>query len=61
MVVDRDLVRGLSEKEVEIEHLRTQIVALTEKADVIEDMRTDVHSQKELLKNSELHRAELQN
>jgi hypothetical protein len=52
-------VRGLSEKEVEIEHLRTQIIALNEKADVVEDMRTDVHSQKELLKNSEIHRAEL--
>lgn len=28
VVLDRDLVRGLSEKEVEIEHLRTQVFAL---------------------------------
>ncbi len=59
--MDCDLVRSLSEKEVESEHLRTQIIALNEKADVVEDMRTDVHNLKELLKNSELHRAELQN
>jgi hypothetical protein len=30
-VLDKDLVRGLSEKEVEIEHLKTTIIALTEK------------------------------
>jgi len=42
VVLDRDLVRGLSEKEVEIEHLRTQIVALNEKAEVLNDMRLDV-------------------
>ena len=27
VVLDKDLVRGLSEKEVEIEHLKSQIVA----------------------------------
>ena len=53
IVLDRDLVRGLSEKEVEIDHLRTQIVALSEKAEVLEDMRLDVYSQKEMLRGSE--------
>jgi hypothetical protein len=60
VVLDRDLVRGLSEKEVEIEHLRTQIVALNEKAEVLHDMRLDVLAQKELLRGSEHHRGELQ-
>ena len=49
-VDQRDLVRGLSEKEVEIEHLRTTIVALNEKAEVLEDMRKDVFALKELLR-----------
>jgi len=31
VLLDKDLVRGLSEKEVEIEHLRTQLVAFEEK------------------------------
>jgi hypothetical protein len=35
VVLDKDLVRGLSEKEVEIEHLKTTIIALTEKIVVI--------------------------
>jgi hypothetical protein len=60
VVLDRDLVRGLSEKEVEIEHLRTQIVALNEKAEVLNDMRLDVAAQKDLLRGSENHRADLQ-
>jgi hypothetical protein len=59
-VDQRDLVRGLSEKEVEIEHLRTTIVALNEKAEVLEDMRKDVFALKELLRGSETHRYELQ-
>lgn len=59
-VDQRDLVRGLSEKEVEIEHLRTTIVALNEKAEVLEDMRKDVFAQKELLRSSEVHRYDLQ-
>jgi hypothetical protein len=53
-------VRGLSEKEVEIEHLRTTIVALSEKAEVLEDMRRDVFAMKDLLRSSETHRYELQ-
>lgn len=53
-------MRGLSEKEVEIEHLRTTIVALSEKAEVLEDMRKDVFAVKDLLRNSEMHRLELQ-
>lgn len=32
--MDKDLMRGLSEKEVEIEHLKTTIIALNEKIEV---------------------------
>ena len=52
VVLDKELVRGLSEKEVEIEHLKTTVVALNEKvevisifnpfAQVINDMKQDV-------------------
>ena len=59
VVLDRDLVRGLSEKEVEIEHLRTQLVAYQEKAEVLEDMRKDVQAQREMLRGSEDRRYEL--
>lgn len=34
VVLDKDLVRGVSEKEVEIEHLRAQVFALQEKVAV---------------------------
>lgn len=36
-------------------------MALSEKAEVLEDMRKDVFAMKELLRNSETHRYELQN
>ena len=32
--MDKDLLRGLSEKEVEIEHLKTTIIALNQKIEV---------------------------
>ena len=32
--MDKDLTRGLTEKEVEIEHLKTTIIALNEKIEV---------------------------
>ena len=59
--IDRDLLAsGISEKDLEIEHLMTQLVALTEKADVVEDMRKDVHANKGMLQESESKRGELQ-
>ena len=59
MLLDKDLIRGLSEKEVEIEHLKTTIVALNEKVEVLHDMRQDVVVHKELIQHSELKREEL--
>jgi hypothetical protein len=35
VVLDKDLLRGLSEKEVEIEHLKTTIIALNQKLEVL--------------------------
>lgn len=35
VVLDKDLLRGLSEKEVEIEHLKTAIFALNQRIEVI--------------------------
>jgi hypothetical protein len=32
--MDKDLLRGLSEKEVEIEHLKTTVIALNQKVEV---------------------------
>ena len=34
MLNDRDVVRGLSEREVEIDHLRTTVIALKEQVSV---------------------------
>jgi hypothetical protein len=59
--IDKDLLaNGISEKDLEIEHLVTQVVALTEKADVIEDMRKDVAANKQMLNDSEQKREGLQ-
>ncbi len=61
MSIDKDLLaNGISEKDLEIEHLVTQVVALTEKADVIEDMRKDVQAHKEMFAESEVKREDLQ-
>lgn len=59
--IDKDLLaNGISEKDLEIEHLVTQVVALTEKADVIEDMRKDVAANKQMLNDSKQKREALQ-
>ena len=38
IVIDKELIKGLSEKEVELEHLKTVIVGLNEKLKVKEDI-----------------------
>jgi len=45
---------------VEIEHLRTQVFALQEKAEVLNDMRVDVQAHKDLFRGSEDRRCEMQ-
>jgi hypothetical protein len=38
IVIDKELIKGLGEKEVELEHLKTVIVGLNEKLKVKEDI-----------------------
>ena len=58
--IDRDLfASGITDKDLEIEHLQTQIVAFTEKLDVIDDMRKDVQASKDMYDDSEARRQDL--
>ena len=58
---NKDLIHGITEKEVEIEHLKTVIVALDEKVQVITSVREDLTITKDHLKVSEQARVDLQN
>ncbi|CDW85596.1 gas2 domain containing protein [Stylonychia lemnae] len=60
VLMDKDLLRGLSEKEVEIEHLKTTVIGLNTKVEVIRDMEQDVVNSQTITKNSEIKRVELQ-
>lgn len=44
IVIDKELMKGLSEKEVELEHLKTVIVGLNEKLKVKEDIEEDLYN-----------------
>lgn len=59
-MIDKDLVAsGISDKDLEIEHLQTQLVALTEKSEVVEDLKKDILSLRSLLDESETKREEV--
>eukprot|EP00347_Sterkiella_histriomuscorum_P021380 403334174 len=58
--VDKELLRGLSEREVEIEHLKTTVIALNQKVEIIRDMEQDVDNYHQATKHSEIKRVELQ-
>jgi hypothetical protein len=49
IVIDKELLKGLSEKEVELEHLKTVIVAMNEKLKVKEDVELDLNNARRLL------------
>jgi hypothetical protein len=49
IVIDKELIKGLSEKEVELEHLKTVIVGLSEKLKVKEDIEQDFNNARKLL------------
>ena len=53
IVIDKELMRGLSEKEVELEHLKTVIVGLNEKLQVKEDIEEDLYNARQLLQENE--------
>ena len=55
----RDLLHGISEKEVEIEHLKTVIVALDEKVKVVDSVREDLFIARDHLQESEAARITL--
>lgn len=42
IILDKELIKGLGEKEVELEHLKTVIVGLNEKLKVREDIEDDL-------------------
>jgi hypothetical protein len=48
IVIDKELIKGLSEKEVELEHLKTVIVGLNEKLKVKEDIEQDLVNSRKL-------------
>lgn len=48
ILMDKDVLRGLSEKEVEIEHLKTTVVALSQKIEIIKDYEQDVQNHQAL-------------
>ena len=60
MVVDKDSARGISSKEVEIEHLKTSLNAVSTRLAVLKDMERDVQNSQVLTHDSELKRAQLQ-
>ncbi len=54
-----DIINGLNEKDVEIDHLKTTIVSLNTKVVTIEDIRTDRDNGRVHFKESEERREEL--
>jgi len=60
MVLDKELLRSVSEKEVELEHLKTIIVGLNEKLKVTEDITADLENAKAMLQRNSDARKELQ-
>ena len=53
IIIDKELIKGLSEKEVELEHLKTVIVGLNEKLKVKEDIEEDLANSRILLNDAE--------
>lgn len=53
-------MRGLTDREVEIEHLKTTVIALDEKVKVANDITKDLDAKTADFDHSEVKRAELQ-
>ncbi len=60
IVIDKELIKGLSEKEVELEHLKTVIVGLNEKLKVKEDIEQDLANARLINQEHEKSRRYLQ-
>jgi hypothetical protein len=58
---DRDLTaNGMSDKDLEIEHLQTQIMAYIQKGTVVDDLKKDLEAANAMLKESQEKREALQ-
>lgn len=53
IVIDKELIKGLGEKEVELEHLKTVIVGLNERLKVKEDIEQDLVNARRMLEENE--------
>ena len=58
--MDRDLIQGLTEKEVQVEHLESVIVALSTKINTINDMDKEQVRNRQLIQEGEEGRVHLQ-
>lgn len=58
--LDRDLIQGLTEKEVQVEHLESVIVALSTKINTINDMDKEQVRNRQLIQEGEEGRVHLQ-
>ena len=58
-MIDNELIRGMGEKEVELEHLKTVIVGLNEKLKMREDIDRDLQNAKGGLEEHEVARKNL--
>ena len=59
IVIDKELIKGLGEKEVELEHLKTVIVGLNEKLKMKEDVERDLQNARKALEESDTARKDL--
>ena len=57
--LDKEIVQGLTEKEVEIDHLRTNVIALNQKLDSLKDIEGDAQKRQAMLEQSEAAREKL--
>ena len=58
-MIDKELIKGLGEKEVELEHLKTVIVGLNEKLKMKEDVERDLQNARKALEESDTARKDL--
>jgi hypothetical protein len=54
-----ELLNGINERDVEIEHLKTTMIALDEKVKVMDDVKDDISNTRRDLGESEVKRGEL--
>ena len=58
--IDKDLIQGLTEKEVQVEHLESVIVSLSTKIHAVNDMHQEEIRSRQLIRENDSARAHLQ-